>query len=617
MKIASINNNSSQLYETNKKSKPSFKSSIGMGALGISGALMQGIEKQGYFLSFLIQDGLGMTLPRTITGFYRDKEVTGKFNVKEGREVALREGLTGPFMMAVAPFMVWLTGKGCKTASTNSKLIKALGDNFKEMLQKSVFTESVKADKNKFKQEFFKKTWEKVYKDSISGDKESDKTIDYINKEFNKYTSAKKRKERNTALNNIVEKVNQKLLDTSSQLDNTCKLSINIDGKLQTFNAEDMIKAINNYGTDAIERNKNFNNIDAAAAENITNNFAAKRLFFNIGTVATTLLGLSILPKIYAFSNISPGAEHLIKKKEEINANKNQQEQNNEVTFKGKGINSENVLSKLGKYIHNKVPAWVKSEFEYNGINFTPTLMACLSLFGLLTPRCIRAYNRAYIDENGKRDMSEINEILLRDTISSLAVVFTVPILQKLFVSTIESNKGFILTNRASDRFIDKINPYSKLKILSNNELQSIYGNIDSKDRMINFAKYIDSKGGDLSMVLAESKNAKDIFNDKTFTLESLKKDSRNVRNTKIISLFEKMENNSSTKELINKLMNDAGKGNQGTIAKVARGFNSMPGFISTVVISPLILGVLIPMLTYSNTRKTHEKMMQQASNSN
>ena len=30
-----------------------------------------------YFLSFLIQDGLGMTLPRTITGFHRDREITG------------------------------------------------------------------------------------------------------------------------------------------------------------------------------------------------------------------------------------------------------------------------------------------------------------------------------------------------------------------------------------------------------------------------------------------------------------------------------------------------------------------------------------------------------------
>ena len=46
-------------------------------------------------------------------------------------------------------------------------------------------------------------------------------------------------------------------------------------------------------------------------------------------------------------------------------------------------------------------------------------------------------------------------------------------------------------------------------------------------------------------------------------------------------------------------------------IAQVARGLNSIPGLISTFIISPVLLGVLIPMLTYYNTRKAHEKMAQ------
>ena len=47
-------------------------------------------------------------------------------------------------------------------------------------------------------------------------------------------------------------------------------------------------------------------------------------------------------------------------------------------------------------------------------------------------------------------------------------------------------------------------------------------------------------------------------------------------------------------------------------IAQFARGLNSVPGFISTFIISPVILGVLIPMLTYSNTRKAQEKAAQE-----
>ena len=182
-----------------------------MGALGVSGALMQGIENQGYFLSFLIQDGLGMTLPRVITGFYRDKEVTGEFNIKEGLEVLGREGMTGPFMMAVAPFMVWLTGKGCKSASTNTRIIKAIGDNFKSMIEKSAFSENIKNDKAAFLKEFYEKTLEKAYKDTVPGDKQSQEALDYINNEFNTFVHSAKRKERNRACNRIIAKLNEQI----------------------------------------------------------------------------------------------------------------------------------------------------------------------------------------------------------------------------------------------------------------------------------------------------------------------------------------------------------------------------------------------------------------------
>lgn len=606
MKIASINNHSNNAALTkNKKGNTSFKSSLGMGALGVSGALMQGIENQGYFLSFLIQDGLGMTLPRVITGFYRDREVTGEWNVKEGLEVLGREGMTGPFMMAVAPLMVWLTGKGCKSASTNTRLIKTIGDNFKSMLEKSDFSQSVKNDKAAFLKEFYEKTLEKVYKDTVPGDKHSKETLDYIKQEFNTFVNSTQRKERNRASNKIISKINEQILGTSSKLDSICTMSINVNGKTETFGAGDMLNAIKNYGIDAIERNEKFKEIAVENAENIKNNFATKRLLFNLGTVGATLGGLSVLPKIYAYNSVAPGAAHMVKPQEESDNTKAE----NNISFKGKGINSENIFSKIGKFLHNKIPNWVKQEFEYNGINFTPTLMACLSLFGLLTPRCLRAYNRALVDENGKKDMTEIHEILLRDTISSLGVVFTVPILQKWFVSIIENKKGFVLTNRASDKFVDKINPYSKLKLLSNKELQAIYGNVDTKEKMVNFAKYINEKGGDLEAILKKSTNVNEVFNDKSFTLDSIADRPKGAKNDKIIEFFEKMENSEKTNELISKLMNDAGKGKKGAIVKMARGFNSIPGFLVTVIISPIILGVIIPMITYANTRKTHAKM--------
>jgi hypothetical protein len=39
-----------------------------------------------------------------------------------------------------------------------------------------------------------------------------------------------------------------------------------------------------------------------------------------------------------------------------------------------------------------------------------------------------------------------------------------------------------------------------------------------------------------------------------------------------------------------------------------ARGLNSVPGVITTFLISPYLLGWFIPRLTYANTRRIHAK---------
>ena len=115
-----------------------------MGALSFSGTVMQWIENKGYLASFLIQDGLGMTLPRVWTGFHRDKEVTGKYNVQEGLEVLGREGMTGPYIIGVAPFMLWAAGKFCRSTNTNTRLIKRLGESLKDMVKSPEFDKSIK-----------------------------------------------------------------------------------------------------------------------------------------------------------------------------------------------------------------------------------------------------------------------------------------------------------------------------------------------------------------------------------------------------------------------------------------------------------------------------------------
>ena len=132
-------NNKAQKRNT-KAQNPNFKSAMAMmPVLGATGAIMQWIESKGYFISFLIQDGLGMTVPRVWTGFQRDKEITGKYNKQEGLEVLGREGMTGPFIVGVAPAVLALSGKFCKSTNTNTRLIKRFGESLKQMVKSPDF----------------------------------------------------------------------------------------------------------------------------------------------------------------------------------------------------------------------------------------------------------------------------------------------------------------------------------------------------------------------------------------------------------------------------------------------------------------------------------------------
>ena len=629
-KIAGSANN--KINPNLRASNPSFKS-LGMSMLGLSSSMMQWIESKGYLVSFLIQDGLGMTAPRVWTGFHRDRELTGQYNIQEGFEVLGREGITGPYIIAVAPAVLAVTGKFCKSTNTNTRLIKRLGENFKSMIARPEFDRAILNDSKKLKDEFYKYNLTQIYKDTVPKDLKSEETINYILKEFEKYDS-KDKKAGNEALGNIVETINNKMVENSDNLLNVNKVYVGDGNTKAAFGTAETLRALKDFGFDAISNNPQVSSVDNQAIENIKNNFAGKRLLTNIANVVITLGGLSILPKLYAPSKVSPGAntmKHLKESKEkkhkeaEENKGVNQginSEANNEYSanpsFKGRGVNSDGFFAKLGNFATKKIPEKCQALLEYTGYNFSKTTFALLATLGLLWPRGKHAWERASVDENGKKDMTEIYEILLRDTVSSLSVVFAVPMLTKMLVKSYEDKVGFVLTNRASDgknafkKFTDVINPYSDLEVLSVADLDSIYGNIDSKSKLMNFSNFVDKKGGDLEKILSKSENTSVMFNEKTFTLDSIKHLSKEEKNKKIIDLFNKFEvtDKNAKNEVISKLMKGSGEIKHNKIAKMARGLNSLPGFISTVFISPVILGILIPMLTYSNTRKANAKKM-------
>ena len=571
--------------------------------------------------SFLIQDGLGMTLPRAWTGFHRDKEITGEYNFQEGMEVLGREASTGPYMMFVAPVILFLTGLFCKSTNTNTQLIKRFGATLKELVSGSKLEKSIKENAQEFRKAFYKENIEKIYKNTVKNDTNSSETINYILQELEKIVSANKKSVRNESYNNIRTKINEKMSTLSSDFYSLDTVKVGDGNTQKAFNTVEAMKAMVAYADDAIIRNKNFASIDAEAAENIKNNFAAKRVLTNVANVAAVLGGLSILPKLYIRSDVSPGAKTLeleMQKQAQENQKKQENSQADKVqspAFKGKGINGKGFFEKLGKLITKNLPDKFHEMLEYAGYNFTSLTFACLAIFGLLIPRGKKAWDRAKIDENGNRDMTEIKEILFRDTVSSLSVVFAVPMLAKMFVNLYEKNTGYVLSNKASrnkgffGKLVDIVYPYSKLEVLSLAKLESIYGNIDSKEKLMNFAKFIKDNDGDLVKIISDSKNSNLIFNEKTATLESLKKMSKSEKNSKVIEIFEKLGSESS--ETIKKVIFDLNK-NKGSIVQKAKNFNSFPKFVSTWVISPVILGWLIPEFTYYMTRKSHAKILAQ-----
>ena len=639
--------------QVTKPYNPSFGSGVTSVLSGV-GSFMQGVENGGFLVSFLIQDCLGMTMPRVGAAFLRDKEVTGHYNVQEGFEVLGREGLTGPCMMAVAPIMFALAAKFGKTTSVNSQLIKRFGNSLKEMVAKSDFDRALLKNKDKFKEEFFRKNIRKMLENSLGKENVKEESIEYILKQLKNYENipvdAKtkklfgKNKYRKECLANISEHIDNIRYNTSTDLNMLQKIKVGSDElkDIKAFSTKEAIDAMVKYSNDAIAINKQLDKLDAAHAESIKNSSIAKRMIANISTMAATLGVLSILPKIYAKSDIAPGAQTANKLREikeqerklerELEHDKEREailekdleiekkRANGEVSFKG----SKNPLSKLGEIISKHSNEKISSELEYNGHNFTHTLMAGLSLFGLLLPRGLRAYNRAQTDDvTGKKDLTELYEILIRDITSSLAVVFVVPMLTRAFVTSYEKQSGFVLMQKnrnmsKSKTLLNLLNPYSQAHVLTNSEISSLYNNVDSLDKMKNFCKYIDKNNGDLQKILSKSETVNTIFNEKTLDLSKLKNLDRSEKNKKIIEFFEhfdkqavklnKSGDKTSLNQLVTNLMKSVKKPKGNGITAFARGLNSIPALLTMVFISPYILGWFIPRLTYANTRRIHEK---------
>lgn len=635
MKLNSINSTTNydnrQVRNNNRKTNTNFK-----GLADIPGVLMQGIENGGFATSFIVQDTLGMTVPRTWEGLNRgveekeeDKDKKGNIftrmknffknfslknmNLKEGAEVFLREALSGPLLM-FTPMLVLLGAKKFvgKSTFTNSSLINRLGNALTNTV-KNASHDSTKALKTAF------------YKDSVTSavrsttnlaDKVAEsKFVDNVTKELetlDAYSNqAGKSKLRKKAVKRQRAKIVEMFNDYHTANNPDYSMVNKVKYKDQTYSTGEFIDGLTGYADDAL-KNRNISEINEQFTESFKKKSLVKRGITNIAAALSAIGAVSIVPKLYTLINpVPPGAINTVETKPEPaqvvsqqqaqpQANNNVQNNNgSKVAFKGK-------WDKLARSL------------EFNGNNFTPVLMTTLATGGLLGPRISTAVKRAPQDPVTKeKDYSEIPEILTRDIVSTGAVTFGVPMISKALVSSYEKASGFVLQNhpdkeiKGFKKVLDMLNPLSGIAPYNLNDLNSIYSKVDSKEKLSTFGQYIDKNNGSLAKIFNVMDNGKKVFEEHGLNLKDLasQKD-RKAANKQIMDLA------NSSEEFAGKLINllaPTKKGGANKIVKRAKTLNSITSFAATVALVPAFLGIVLPRIVYAQTaRRQKQKSMAQ-----
>lgn len=658
LKVNNVNltdSNYNKADNNNRRSNPNFK-----GLLDVPGAAMNMIEKGGFATSFLIQDTAGMTVPRTKEGLERglDKDrVRATWNVikarltfrkpkeedkakclslkdlnfKEGLEVGIREGLSGPFMM-FSPMLVLLAGKKFigKSTFTNSSMINRLGNKFTQTfanaeskatrvdLKKGFYTDCVKdivkstttPEINPATEAFVEKATKSLQK----LDKYDDKIANSSGKWKKRYKKAQERE-------------NQRLLEAFNDFHKTNSADLGMLNRVkfdgEVFSTEKAVNGIRAYANDAVGSLKGDTveqMIEAGAnTKSIKNAALVKRGIVNAVAAASTIGSLSIVPAIYKLVNpVPPGAlENSNPEAQASGAKKAAEPAVSTSANKAQAVSADNSKNKDGKISFTGKWDKLAKTLEFNGNQYTPALMTSLAVGGLMVPRCLTAAKRAPEDPiTKKKDYSEIPEALTRDIVSTGAVTFGVPMLSKAMIGLYEQPSGFVLRNQAAKpkgttkKILDYLNPFSSFGYYEIKDLDQIYGNIDSPEKLGNMSKFIDENGGSVAKVLKTEKKTASVFERHGLNIKELAgKSDRKAANK---TIMDKMaESKEFAQDLIESLKPKK-PGSANAMLKRARSLNSFVSAAATFFFVPAFLGIVLPKFVYGMTAKRQKKIAEQ-----
>lgn len=264
-------------------------------------ATMDAVERGGLFASFAAQDLLGTCFPRTATAFYRNKDITGKYNYAEASEVSIREFVSSITMFLIPMGMMALIKKGIgKACDVPVNFIKGLGESMKAVAGK---------DSGELKKSFYNDTFSRMFKDS--GIKEGkEKASEFAQKLVDLEAVQKTDKKAYKAgLNELAEEF--ALLRKSNSANHaenyfatTFKYA---EKKTANTSFSRFVKHIQNYAHDAVT------NIEKHKPQNVgefLEKFNTKRIgarFLSNAAMAAAVVGFYMyIPKLYTLHKTNP-----------------------------------------------------------------------------------------------------------------------------------------------------------------------------------------------------------------------------------------------------------------------------------------------------------------------
>lgn len=343
-----LNQNIAQPANLPKEKNVSF-GGLGSSAKNIATDAMKWIDNSNFFVEFLIVDTLSLVLPRILIGLGRDKDKTGKYNLKAAKEEAGREILSGPSLNLI-PMGVLMAAAFAKPASHIDRgTIVGLTDNMKQVISTS--NPKTLTDKKAINQQMADKLFDEAF-----GTNFSDKSkIKAYKKQFQAALIRSTEEKPLSLLDKVLRK--PKLYEEAQKEFSALVCDINNAGKIPPISEEslkvggggisasELFDDLHKYSKDIIEKfvkhgseaslqqtpGDKFKKVMAALCDKVTakskettnatkNNsiefiekLAKNRLLLKTGTAITAFFAvgsfLLYLPRLYQQKGLSPAQE--------------------------------------------------------------------------------------------------------------------------------------------------------------------------------------------------------------------------------------------------------------------------------------------------------------------